>query len=44
LDTLQAKQDFDLYAGLHNVTIKRYHCENGLFAGDKFVKHVKNTG
>jgi hypothetical protein len=35
-DTLAAKQAFERFAKQHNVTIKHYHCDNGIFASKKF--------
>jgi len=36
-----AKQAFEAYASKHNVTIKHYHCENGCFHDNLFVRHVQ---
>jgi hypothetical protein len=42
-NTLAAKQAFERFAKKHNVTIKHYHCDNGIFASKKFRAAVDTT-
>ena len=39
-ETLHAKHAFEAYSSKHNVHIKHYHCDNGRFADNLFVRDV----
>ena len=43
-DTLIAKQAFERFASRHNVLVKHYHCDNGIFASKKFRDAVDSSG
>ena len=43
LETLAAKQAFEIYASSHGVTIKHYHCDNGRFAENLFTESCKQS-
>ena len=42
-ETLQAKQAFERVAASHNVTVKHYHCDNGLFDSSIFNKNIARS-
>jgi hypothetical protein len=42
-DTLEAKQAFVRFASRHNVIVKHYHCDNGIFASQKFRAAVDRS-
>ena len=39
-DALEAKEAFEAHAQERGVTIKHYHCDNGIFRSRDFVHHV----
>ena len=39
-ETLQTKQAFERVAASHNVTVKHYHCDNGLFDSAIFNNNI----
>ena len=43
-ETLEAKAAFEAYAADMGVTIKHYHADNGRFAENAFMEHVKASG
>jgi hypothetical protein len=40
-DTVQAKHAFEKFAKSHGVSVKHYHCDNGRFADNAFLKDVR---
>jgi hypothetical protein len=42
-DTLEAKQAFERFASRHNVVVRHYHCDNGIFASEKFRAAVDQS-
>jgi hypothetical protein len=44
VETLAAKHAFERYALSHNVTIKRYHGDNGRFSDNLFRKDCQQQG
>lgn len=43
-ETLQAKKAFEAYSRRHGVRIQHYHADNGRFADNAFINHVKEQG
>ncbi len=43
VDTIVAKEAFERFASRHNVKIKHYHCDNGIFASKKFRAAVEDA-
>jgi hypothetical protein len=43
IDTIVAKEAFERFASRHNVKIKHYHCDNGIFASKKFRTAVEDA-
>jgi hypothetical protein len=43
IDTIVAKEAFEIFASRHNVKIKHYHCDNGIFASKKFGAAVEDA-
>jgi hypothetical protein len=41
-ETIQAKKTFKAYARSHDVIIRHYHANNGIFAANKWLVHVEN--
>jgi hypothetical protein len=42
-ETVQAKEAFKRYAKLHQVTIKHYHADNGIFAEAEFIRSIEKA-
>jgi hypothetical protein len=42
-DTLEAKQPFERFASRHNVVVRHYHCNNGIFASKKLRAAVDQS-
>jgi hypothetical protein len=43
-DTIRSKRRFEQEAGLNNVSIKRYHCDNGVFKAVEFLNEMEQLG
>jgi hypothetical protein len=43
-DTIEAKEALERYANAHDVKIKHYHGDNGIFADNLFRKAVADAG
>ncbi|KAL7561622.1 hypothetical protein ACA910_001490 [Epithemia clementina (nom. ined.)] len=43
-ETVQAKRAFERHAGLFNVRVQHYHCDNGRFADNGFIADCKMQG
>jgi hypothetical protein len=42
-ETMQAKEAFERYAKSHQVAIKHYHADNGIFAEAEFIQSVEKS-
>ena len=42
-DAIEAKQAFERYAHSHGVSIKHYHCDNGIFKSKLFRQHFDKS-
>jgi hypothetical protein len=38
--TVQAKETFERIAATHNVRVRHYHCDNGIFTSDEWKEHA----
>ena len=43
-ETLDAKKAFEAYSKRHGVLIHHYHADNGRFADNAYIQHVKDSG
>ena len=43
-ETIEAKKAFELYAADHNVRVRAYHADNGIFKAHKWVNECKQSG
>lgn len=43
-ETVEAKKAFEAYAQNRGIRIQHYHCDNGRFADNEFVKSVEENG
>ena len=43
-ETLNAKKAFEAYSKRHGVQIHHYHADNGRFADNAYIQHVKESG
>jgi hypothetical protein len=43
VETVAAKEAFERFAARHHVTVKHYHCDNGIFAGATFCAAVQRA-
>jgi hypothetical protein len=43
-ETIQAKEAYERFASSHGVKVQHYHADNGRFAENRFVEHVKTCG
>ena len=42
-ETVNAKKAFERYCEARGVTVKHYHCDNGRFADNLFIKHASSN-
>ena len=43
-ETIYAKKSFERYAAGFNLRVEHYHCDNGRFADNSFIRHCEGMG
>jgi transposase InsO family protein len=43
-DTLRGKQQFEQFAAEFDISIKKFHSDNGVFCSDEFMANIHSNG